>query len=416
VQWASAVPEEDGPVVGCAAMEQVYATARRLASKTLPVLLMGETGTGKELVARAIHQGGARRRGPLVSVNCAAIPQTLIESELFGHERGAFTGASQRAKGVFEEADGGSVFLDEIGELSAAGQAALLRVLDTKRFCRVGSQREIAVDVRLIAATNRDLEAMSEGGAFRLDLLHRINAMTLEIPPLRTRGEEIPVLVEHFVAEAARENRCDPRTLAPEAMALLLQYDWPGNVRELRNVIERGMALATGATIEVEHLPGRLLRAAAAPGAPPVAVAGADDPLGEIDRLIDGPRGPGATGFRTFIHRTEAAVIAEALALSDWKKTAVAERLGIPLRTLNDKLSAHGIDRQFEGEAELARALEQAVPAEARQGFRQRIQRYEAVLIGRALRRLGGRRNEVAKALGIPERTLRDKLRAYGLD
>ena len=233
-----------GVVVKNAAMKQVMATVKRLAQSTIGVLIHGETGTGKEVIARAIHEGGPRKKQPLRCINCAAIPGTLIESVLFGHEQGAFTGADKSARGIFEQADGGTVLLDEIGELAASAQAALLRVLETKKVTRVGGDKEIDVDVRVIAATHRDLEAMVEAGRFRQDLLYRLNTMTLRIPPLRERVDEIRPLAERFLKEARRQAGTDVRAIDPQALAALERYPWPGNVRELRNVDRaRGRAL-----------------------------------------------------------------------------------------------------------------------------------------------------------------------------
>ena len=206
------------------------------------VLIEGETGTGKELVAKAIHQASPRAAGPLVAVNCAALPETLLESELFGHEKGAFTSAMNQRKGRFELADGGTIFLDEIGEVPLPMQAKLLRVLQERRFERVGGAESIEVDVRIIAATNKDLRKLSADGKFREDLYYRLNVVKIELPALRDRAEDIPLLAAHFTEKYARPGT-SPRQIAPEAMEILLRYDWPGNIRELENAIERCPAL-----------------------------------------------------------------------------------------------------------------------------------------------------------------------------
>jgi transcriptional regulator with PAS, ATPase and Fis domain len=300
-------------------------------------LLHGETGTGKEVVARAIHEQSERRARPMICVNCGAIPLQLLESTLFGHERGAFTGASQQQKGVFEAADQGTVFLDEIGELPAVAQAALLRVLETKRVVRVGSTREVEVDVRVIAATHRDLEAMCETSAFRLDLLYRLNAMTLVIPPLRERPEEIVPLVECFLEQANRDHGRHVRGIDPGALSLLERYPWPGNVRELRNAIERAVVIAEGDMIAPQDLPERV-RAATRLGAlaPPA-----------VDEREDGRASPGQQGaegdLRASLLRYEADLIVGALRDAGWNQTEAARRLGVPLRTLVHKLKALGI-------------------------------------------------------------------------
>jgi len=207
------------------------------------------TGTGKEVLARLIHEGGPRRDKPLVAVNCGAIPAELLESTLFGHERGAFTGAGQQQKGLFEAADGGTIMLDEVGELPAAAQVALLRVLEEKRVRRVGATREIEVDVRVIAATHRDLEAMVEARSFRRDLFYRLNGVDVTLPPLRARREDIAPLAERFLKKAAKANGREVRSIAPEAMVLLKEYGWPGNVRELRNAVERAVVIAEAARL-----------------------------------------------------------------------------------------------------------------------------------------------------------------------
>ncbi|MBA2540569.1 MAG: sigma 54-interacting transcriptional regulator, partial [Deltaproteobacteria bacterium] len=256
----TSIAPTDAPsvIVKNPAMKNVMTTVKRLAQSTISVLIHGETGTGKEVIARAIHDGGPRRKATMRSINCAAIPITLIESVLFGHEQGAFTGADRAAQGMFEQANGGTVLLDEIGELAASAQAALLRVLETKKLMRVGGNKEIDVDVRVIAATHRDLEAMVTAGRFRQDLLYRLNTMTLQIPPLRERVDEIRPLAERFLKEVRGQSGSDVRTIDPAAIAALEAYSWPGNVRELRNAIERAVVLAEGKAITVADLTDRI--------------------------------------------------------------------------------------------------------------------------------------------------------------
>jgi two-component system nitrogen regulation response regulator NtrX len=217
------------------------------------VLVSGENGTGKELVARAIHQQSPRRDKPFVAVNCAAIPENLIESELLGHERGAFTGATVQKRGQFEQADGGTLFLDEIGDMSLNTQAKVLRVLQEQQFTRVGGIKVIKVDVRVIAASNKNLAQEIEKGHFRDDLFYRLNVLPMEVPPLRDRREDIPLLVRHFLQTHAEEQGLKVKEVTPEAMDVLKQYDWPGNIRELRNLIERLMIMVPGAVIEASH-------------------------------------------------------------------------------------------------------------------------------------------------------------------
>jgi two-component system nitrogen regulation response regulator NtrX len=218
------------------------------------VLITGESGTGKELVARLLHDQGARSSGPFVEVNCAAIPQELIESELFGHEKGSFTGAFEQKKGKFELSDGGTLFLDEIGDMSLQTQAKLLRVLETQRFQRVGGNKDISVDVQVLAATNKDLEEMSKNGSFRSDLYYRLNVIPISIPPLRERKDDIPELVEYFLGILANEYGQAPKILTSEAMDKLKRYEWPGNIRELKNIIERVVIMSPSSEITPEQL------------------------------------------------------------------------------------------------------------------------------------------------------------------
>ncbi|MDD5100049.1 MAG: sigma 54-interacting transcriptional regulator [Syntrophales bacterium] len=239
-------------------MKNLFGMIAQVADSNTTVLIHGETGTGKELVAHAIHKNSPRLRGPLVQVNCAAIPDTLLESELFGHERGAFTGALHHRRGRFEEANGGTIFLDEVGELSAAAQVKLLRVLQEKQFQPLGSARVVRVDVRIVAATNRNLEQDLASGRFRADLFYRLNVFPLCLPPLRERGSDIILLADHFVLKYTRGMGKPVKKISPAVSDILLAYHWPGNVRELENCIERAILLAPGDTIEPMHLPPSL--------------------------------------------------------------------------------------------------------------------------------------------------------------
>jgi transcriptional regulator with GAF, ATPase, and Fis domain len=249
-------------------MRSVYELIRRVAATDSTVLIQGESGTGKELVARAIHNSSARADGPFVAVNCAAITETLLESELFGHEKGAFTGAISQKKGKVELANGGTLFLDEIGEFAVALQAKLLRVLQEREFERVGGTRPMKIDVRFVAATNRGLLQAVEAGTFRRDLYHRLNVVSLTLPPLRERAEDISLLADYFVAKAARKCRMRPRPISPEARACLLSYDWPGNVRELEHAMERALVMGAADQILPEDLPAEIFEAASAPAEP----------------------------------------------------------------------------------------------------------------------------------------------------
>jgi DNA-binding NtrC family response regulator len=319
----------------------VWELVERVASSVLPVLVIGETGTGKEVVAQALHRraGGRRERGPMKSINCAAIPQNLLESVLFGHEKGAFTGADRQAKGVFEQADGGTLFLDEVGELPAGAQAALLRVLETKKLVRVGGDKEISVDVRVVAATHRDLEEMSREGAFRTDLYYRLHGVTIALPALRERTDEIGPLAEAFLRDACRENGRSVRGIDPAALHALLRWRWPGNVRELKNVVERAVVIARGEVITVDDLPERLRAPAPSPPPPaPVQPAPLDAaPSNEDykDRL------------RREMARYETELIVNALTAANGNVTAAAQALRIPVRTLTHKMNALGIKKRF---------------------------------------------------------------------
>jgi len=243
------------------ALERMLKQARSVAATTATVLLTGENGTGKEMLARAIHQESPRASGPFVAVSCAALPETLIESELFGHERGAFTSALQSRKGRFELANGGTLFLDEIGELSAAVQVKLLRVLQERQFERVGGTKTLTVNIRLIAASNRDLENEVKVGRFRQDLFFRLNVVPLALPPLRDRPEDIPLLAAHFALKSAEKHGQPTPELQPELIEVLQEYEWPGNVRELENLIERLVVLSSGPSLGIEFVPEKMLRA-----------------------------------------------------------------------------------------------------------------------------------------------------------
>jgi two-component system, NtrC family, response regulator AtoC len=324
--------EDASPFVAkSAVMQELLNIARRVARGAIPVLVAGETGTGKEVLARFLHSEGPRD-GPLVAVNCASIPSSLVESTLFGHVKGAFTGANQAHAGVFEAADGGTVLLDEIGELPAAAQAALLRVLESRVVTRVGATAETPVDVRVLAASHRDLEAMVADGGFREDLLYRLNAVTLEIPALRQRRADILALAEHFLVQANARNRTSVGAIAEDAKAALERYSWPGNVRELRNALERAVVIAEQDVVRLIDLPRRIQQAesvAPAPTAPP-ARAGAS------------ARRPNES-FRDCIERIEAEMIRDALEASGGNQSEAARSLDMPRRTLVHKIKVLGL-------------------------------------------------------------------------
>ncbi|TXD38695.1 sigma-54-dependent Fis family transcriptional regulator [Lujinxingia vulgaris] len=265
------------------AVQSLIAMIDQVAGARATVMITGESGTGKELIARMLHEKSGRVDKPFVRLHCAALAESLLESELFGHEKGAFTGASARREGRFEEANGGTLFLDEIGEISPAIQVKLLRFLQQREFERVGGNKTISVDVRVVAATNRDLEAEVKAGRFREDLYFRLNVIHIEAPPLRARPGDVPLLARHFVAKYAQENGRSIEEVAPEVMSALERYEWPGNVRELENVIERAVVLTDGKRLELRHLPPELLRqSGAAPGEIGVQIPGST--LAEIER------------------------------------------------------------------------------------------------------------------------------------
>ena len=264
-----------------AAMKRVFDVIDRVAETDVDVLILGETGTGKELVARALHRRSRRRVHKFVPVDCGAIPENLLESELFGYERGAFTGAAARSIGLLEFADRGTFFMDEVGELPAQLQAKLLRALQERKIRRLGGKTEIPVDVRVIAATGRDLTQEVEQGRFRQDLFYRINVVTIPLPPLRERGEDVRLLVEHFLRRHAPEmGKPQVKGLSPEAQEVLLSYRWPGNVRELQNVVRRGIAMCRGERVGVDDLPDHLVTSAGEEGSPAVAAAAAQAGVG----------------------------------------------------------------------------------------------------------------------------------------
>jgi DNA-binding NtrC family response regulator len=271
-------PDMEGAMVGsCPAMGEVYKAIGRVADHAFPVLITGESGTGKELVARAIYQHGARNKAPFLALNCAAIPENLLESELFGHEKGAFTGADRRRIGKFEQCHGGTLFLDEIGDMPLSLQAKILRLLQDQSFERVGGNETIRTDVRVIAATHRDLKSFMAEGKFRPDLYYRLGVFTIQLPPLRERGEDLPVLAQHYLRRFCRELGREARQVAPEAMTRLRGYPWPGNIRELQSVLKQALLQASGAVLLPAFLPESLGGAvAAAPQGPPAAEPGVE--------------------------------------------------------------------------------------------------------------------------------------------
>jgi DNA-binding NtrC family response regulator len=320
--------EPEGEIVGTSpAIRQVLHLIRKVAPTDSSVLVLGESGTGKELVARALHRGSPRAERPLIVVNCAALQETLLESELFGHEKGAFTSAVAAKPGLLELADGGTLFIDEIGEMAGALQAKLLRVLEDGWFRRVGATREIHADVRVVAATNKDLSAQVSAGRFRDDLYYRLNVITIQLPPLRQRPNDIPALVRHFLQRGPR----GPREIDADALHYLTQYRWPGNVRELANVLERAQILAERPTITLRDLPTEIVK----PSAPTRGVEPFRTPPSDSTNL-------GAVECQHILH---------VLQSEGWNKARAARVLGVSRRRLYRLLEKHGLMNAAPGTA-----------------------------------------------------------------
>jgi len=319
------------------AMQDVCKEVGRVAAKPVTVLIRGETGTGKELIARAIYQHSPRAKAAFIAINCGAVPENLLESELFGHERGAFTGADQRRIGRFEQANKGTLFLDEIGDLPHQTQVKLLRVLQEQSFHRVGGTEVIHVDVRIIAATHRDLESMIRDGKFREDLWHRLNVVSIALPPLRERREDVPVLVQHFLKKYAAEFGVEPPTIAPDAMALLQADPWPGNIRELENVTRRLLLDARGLAISAEAVRRALAARATAAQSPASLSALAAKLLARAQQgEIDDAHGQ-------LLAEAEREILTQAILLAEGNQAKAARWLGLSRLTLREKLTALGL-------------------------------------------------------------------------
>jgi DNA-binding NtrC family response regulator len=326
-------PEVEGAIVGsCPAMREVYKSIGRVAAQNVPVLITGESGAGKDLVARAIHQHGPRAKAPFLALNCAAIPEQLLESELFGHEKGAFTGADRRRIGKFEQCHGGTLFLDEIGDMPMTLQAKILRLLQEQSFERVGGNETIKTDVRVIAATHRDLKAWSAEGKFRPDLYYRLGVFAIHLPPLRERGDDLPTLVQHYVKRFSRELGREVREVAPEALERLRQYSWPGNIRELQSVLKQALLQSSGTILLSTFLPELLGK----PGKAGAAPAGTD--LG-LETLIRQRLGPNAQDIYGETHRqADRLLLPLVLEYTRGNQHQAARLLGIARQTLRQKL------------------------------------------------------------------------------
>jgi two-component system response regulator HydG len=303
------------------AMVTLLETVAQVASSEATVLIMGDSGTGKEMIAGAIHYNSPRKEGPFVKINCAAITETLLESELFGHEKGAFTGAHRKKEGRFRLAHGGSIFLDEISEMSLSMQVKLLRVLQEREITRVGGEEVVHVDVRVIAATNKDLLEEIQTGRFREDLFYRLNVVTLHVPALKDRKEDIPLLAQHFLTTFCEKNKKEMKGITPQAMDRMLKHDWPGNVRELMNAIERGVVLSTSEYLDEKELPFL----------PKDAISG-DQARSEVAIPAD-----------LSLEEVEKASILKTLELAGGNKSEASRRLGITRRTLHKKLKKYGV-------------------------------------------------------------------------
>lgn len=305
-------------------MKEVFRIVNKIANTTSTVLIYGESGTGKELVARAIHEGSSRKSNPFFAINCAAIPDSLMESELFGHEKGSFTGADKRELGIFEAADGGTVFLDEIGELNTAMQAKLLRTIQEKEIRRVGGKQNIPVDVRIVSATNKDLEQEIRKGTFREDLFYRLDVIRINLPPLRERGSDIAILAEHFVNKYGAVAPLPVKGISKPALKLLMNYSWPGNVRQLESVIERGVLMTENEMIEPEDLPTEIRRE-------PVPGSG----------ILPFPFPPEGISFEEL----ERDLIIKAMERAEWVIGKAAPLLGMTYKTLQYRLEKFGIEK-----------------------------------------------------------------------
>jgi two-component system nitrogen regulation response regulator GlnG len=352
-------PEDDaeGAIIGgCPAMREVYKAIGRVAAQNVPVLITGESGTGKELVARALYQHSPRARAPFLALNCAAIPESLLESELFGHEKGAFTGADRKRIGKFEQVSGGTIFLDEIGDMPLALQAKMLRLLQEQTFERVGGSETVQTDVRLIAATHRDLKGWSEEGKFRPDLYYRLNVFTIHLPPLRERCEDLPPLVQHYLRRFSRELGREVREIAPEALARLRGYGWPGNIRELQSVLKQALLRASGTTLLPAFLPA-FPGEACGPEPTPLlergGEAGGQAPASLLDEFLRLCLDSRTGDLYADAHRQlDRLLLTRVLGETGGNQQQAARRLGISRDTLRRRLRELGLQftRQLEAE------------------------------------------------------------------
>ncbi len=373
------------------AIEQIRATILQVAPTTIPVLILGESGSGKEVVARAIHEHSPRRSHPLITVNCGAIPEGLLESELFGHQRGAFTGAVETRKGYFELADGGTLFLDEIGEMPLGTQVKVLRVLEEKEFMRVGGAASQKVDVRIIAATNRDLESAVREGEFRLDLYYRLNAVKITIPPLRERKEDIPLLIEKFAKDFCRENHIEFQGFTPDALNALQEYSWPGNVRELKNFVQTIIVLEKGKLVDRQMV---------------YKYIGQQQ---SFDRNLPVPLNmPADKAERELIYRVLLELRSEVAQIKEFlmsQNPAARPAWGHPLPAW--PVAAESGEHVPVQEITVVHEKEDPLPT---------LEQAERDLIRRALEKTNWNKRKAAKILNVSERTLYRKIKEYGLE
>ncbi|MDX1946142.1 MAG: sigma-54 dependent transcriptional regulator [Pirellulaceae bacterium] len=326
-------------------MLEVYKAIGRVAPQTVTVLIRGESGTGKELIARAVYQHSDRRGKPFLAVNCAALPEMLLESELFGHEKGSFTGADHRRIGKFEQCNGGTIFLDEVGDMPALMQAKLLRLLQEQRFERVGGNETIATDVRIITATNRDLDAMTAEGSFRPDLYYRLNGFTIKLPALRERGDDLLLLIEAFLARFSQELNKPLQRVSPDALKGLLEYPWPGNVRELQSMLRKALLNMTGPILMPEFLPDEIRAASGKSESMPAAHAGGGDPRGrDLGRFLEERMAAGSENlYAEAVEFMERHVVTRVLQSTGGNQSKAAKLLGITRGSLRNKTHALGI-------------------------------------------------------------------------
>jgi nitrogen regulation protein NR(I) len=336
-------PNQSAIIGNSRAMQAVYKEIGRVAATAVTVLIRGETGTGKELVARAIYQHSSRAAQPFIAVNCAAIPEALLESELFGHDRGAFTGAHARRIGRFEQANHGTIFLDEIGDLSLSTQVKLLRVLQEKYIQRVGGNEKIPVDVRVLAATHRDLETALKGNQFREDLFYRLSGVTITLPPLSQRAEDIPGLVKYFMQRSSPEVGVDAPSIRPDAIAFLQSQAWPGNVRELENVVRQGLLLARNHPISLEHVQEAYARTRKPLLVFEQTIAGYLSELLARAQRGEGPSGRAPGAHATMIEEMERELFARAIQLAQGNQAKAARWLGVTRTTMREKLIHFGL-------------------------------------------------------------------------